>query len=279
MTTPTCSTRGGWSCSRTAISRRRPCRSARSLRGSPAKSSVREALGLALFRSRRFAEAATEFEAVVEQYPTNDFAHFCLGRALDLSGPLRRRQATPRDRGQPAARPRETTGSTGSACSPPERGVRALVQRVPLGVGPVDGRTTAARSGRACSSCWALRRDDAAEERERLAAQARAVADLRRRPGADVVPLVEDREILCVSQFTLYGDAQGQWPSLRRAAAPDRRSRSTTSSATCSAPTRRLRRPHGGRARERRAGDAAGRGLRRWPIASGENAVWTADPA
>ena len=52
----------------------------------PGKSSVREALGRALFRSRRFAEAATEFEAVVEQYPTNDFAHFCLGRALDLSG-------------------------------------------------------------------------------------------------------------------------------------------------------------------------------------------------
>jgi Flp pilus assembly protein TadD len=52
----------------------------------PGKSSVREANGRALFRSRRFAEAATEFEAVVEQYPTNDFAHFCLGRALDLSG-------------------------------------------------------------------------------------------------------------------------------------------------------------------------------------------------
>jgi Flp pilus assembly protein TadD len=52
----------------------------------PEKSSVREALGRALFRSRRFREAATEFEAVVERYPTNDFAHFCLGRSLDLSG-------------------------------------------------------------------------------------------------------------------------------------------------------------------------------------------------
>lgn len=52
----------------------------------PGKSSVREANGRALFRSRRFAEAAREFEAVVERYPTNDFAHFCLGRALDLSG-------------------------------------------------------------------------------------------------------------------------------------------------------------------------------------------------
>ncbi len=52
----------------------------------PEKSSVREALGRALFRARRFNEAAAEFEAVVERYPTNDFAHFCLGRALELSG-------------------------------------------------------------------------------------------------------------------------------------------------------------------------------------------------
>lgn len=52
----------------------------------PEKTSVREALGRALFRSRRFREAAGEFAAVVERYPVNDYAHFCLGRALDLSG-------------------------------------------------------------------------------------------------------------------------------------------------------------------------------------------------
>jgi Flp pilus assembly protein TadD len=52
----------------------------------PEKSSVREALGRALFRSRRFEEAVPEFEAVVERYPVNDFAHFCLGRALTLCG-------------------------------------------------------------------------------------------------------------------------------------------------------------------------------------------------
>jgi Flp pilus assembly protein TadD len=55
-------------------------------RMAPDKSSVREALGRALFRSRRFSEAAREFEAVVERYPVNDYAHFCLGRALQLSG-------------------------------------------------------------------------------------------------------------------------------------------------------------------------------------------------
>ena len=32
------------------------------------------------------ARPPTEFEAVVERYPTNDYAHFCLGRSLTLSG-------------------------------------------------------------------------------------------------------------------------------------------------------------------------------------------------
>ncbi len=55
-------------------------------RRAPEKSSVREALGRAYFRNRQFAEAATEFEAVVESHPVNDYAHFCLGRALSLTG-------------------------------------------------------------------------------------------------------------------------------------------------------------------------------------------------
>jgi Flp pilus assembly protein TadD len=55
-------------------------------RMAPEKSSIREALGRAYFRSRRYREAVEEFEAVVERYPVNDFAHFCLGRALTLSG-------------------------------------------------------------------------------------------------------------------------------------------------------------------------------------------------
>jgi Flp pilus assembly protein TadD len=55
-------------------------------RRAPEKTSVREALGRAYFRNRQYAEAATEFEAVVESHPVNDFAHFCLGRALSLTG-------------------------------------------------------------------------------------------------------------------------------------------------------------------------------------------------
>jgi Flp pilus assembly protein TadD len=59
---------------------------AEAARREPEKSSVREALGRAYFRNRQFAEAATEFEAVVETHPVNDYAHFCLGRALSLTG-------------------------------------------------------------------------------------------------------------------------------------------------------------------------------------------------
>ena len=48
----------------------------------PEKTSIREALGRAYFRSRHYEQAAVEFEAVVERAPTNDYALFCLGRAL-----------------------------------------------------------------------------------------------------------------------------------------------------------------------------------------------------
>jgi Flp pilus assembly protein TadD len=55
-------------------------------RREPEKTSVREALGRAYFRNRQFEEAAAEFEAVVDRQPVNDFAHFCLGRALSITG-------------------------------------------------------------------------------------------------------------------------------------------------------------------------------------------------
>lgn len=52
----------------------------------PDKASIREALGRALFHSRRYREAGEEFAAVADRAPTNDFALFCLGRALQLQG-------------------------------------------------------------------------------------------------------------------------------------------------------------------------------------------------
>jgi len=63
---------------------------AEAARRAPEKTSVREALGRAYFRSGRFAPAAAEFEAVVESHPVDDYAHFCLGRALSKTGQKRR---------------------------------------------------------------------------------------------------------------------------------------------------------------------------------------------
>ena len=48
----------------------------------PEKTSIREALGRACYRSGNYEQARVEFEAVVERAPTNDYALFCLGRAL-----------------------------------------------------------------------------------------------------------------------------------------------------------------------------------------------------
>ena len=59
-------------------------------RRAPEKTSVREALGRAYFRSGRFAAAAEEFEAVVERHQVDDYAHFCLGRALAKTGETER---------------------------------------------------------------------------------------------------------------------------------------------------------------------------------------------
>ncbi|HKT82458.1 MAG TPA: tetratricopeptide repeat protein, partial [Solirubrobacterales bacterium] len=55
-------------------------------RRAPEKSSIREALGRAYFRSAQYERARVEFEAVVERAPTNDFALFCLGRSLQMLG-------------------------------------------------------------------------------------------------------------------------------------------------------------------------------------------------
>lgn len=52
----------------------------------PDKTSVREALGRALFGAHRFAEAEAEFAAVVQRAATNHYALFCLGRARQCQG-------------------------------------------------------------------------------------------------------------------------------------------------------------------------------------------------
>jgi Flp pilus assembly protein TadD len=58
----------------------------RASRLSPESTSIREALGRALFQAQHYSEAAEEFQAVVDRAPTNDYALFCLGRSLQMLG-------------------------------------------------------------------------------------------------------------------------------------------------------------------------------------------------
>ena len=52
----------------------------------PDKASIREALGIAYFRLARWQEAEQEFRAVLELSPTDHYAHYALGRALEKQG-------------------------------------------------------------------------------------------------------------------------------------------------------------------------------------------------
>ena len=55
-------------------------------RREPEKASIREALGIAYFRLRRWEEAEAEFRKVLELSPADDYAHYALGRALEKQG-------------------------------------------------------------------------------------------------------------------------------------------------------------------------------------------------
>jgi Flp pilus assembly protein TadD len=52
----------------------------------PQKASIREALGIAYFRLRRWREAEAEFRAVLDLSPTDHYAHYALGRTLEKQG-------------------------------------------------------------------------------------------------------------------------------------------------------------------------------------------------
>src|ERR687884_706658 len=55
-------------------------------RREPEKASIREALGIAYFRIRRYEEAESEFRKMTELAPADDYAHYALGRCLEKLG-------------------------------------------------------------------------------------------------------------------------------------------------------------------------------------------------
>jgi Flp pilus assembly protein TadD len=55
-------------------------------RREPQKASIREALGIAYFRVRRWEQAEVEFRKLVELAPVDPFAHRAFARTLDRLG-------------------------------------------------------------------------------------------------------------------------------------------------------------------------------------------------
>jgi D-tyrosyl-tRNA(Tyr) deacylase len=97
--------------------------------------------------------------------------------------------------------------------------MRALVQRVTRAAVSVDGREVA-RIGPGLLVLLGVAHDDQPATAERLAAKVRALRIFADEEGRMNEPLGE-REVLCVSQFTLYGDARkGNRPSFTAAAEP-----------------------------------------------------------
>jgi len=84
----------------------------------------------------------------------------------------------------------------------------------------VDGRAVSA-IGPGLLVLLGVRREDTAADAERLADKVRALRVFPDAEGVMNEPL-GDREVLCVSQFTLYGDTRrGNRPSYVEAAPPD----------------------------------------------------------
>lgn len=98
--------------------------------------------------------------------------------------------------------------------------MRALVQRVLTASVNVDGREVAA-IGPGLLVLLGVAHEDTEGEADRLADRVRALRIFDDSGGRMNEPL-GDREVLCVSQFTLYGDARrGNRPSYVAAARPE----------------------------------------------------------
>ncbi len=96
--------------------------------------------------------------------------------------------------------------------------MRALVQRVSRAAVAVNGETVAC-IGPGLFVLLGVAREDGPEDADWLASKVRALRVFPDAEGRMNEPL-GPREVLCVSQFTLYGDARrGNRPSFVRAAA------------------------------------------------------------
>jgi D-tyrosyl-tRNA(Tyr) deacylase len=99
--------------------------------------------------------------------------------------------------------------------------MRAVVQRVTSASVRVDGEELS-RIGPGLLVLLGVTHGDSEQSAERLAAKIRALRVFPDEQGRMNEPLGPAREIMCVSQFTLYGDAsRGNRPSFVAAAAAE----------------------------------------------------------
>jgi D-tyrosyl-tRNA(Tyr) deacylase len=98
--------------------------------------------------------------------------------------------------------------------------MRAVVQRVSRASVDADGRRVA-EIGPGLLVLLGVTHDDTDADADRLADKVRALRIFPDADGRMNEPLGERREVLCVSQFTLYGDARkGNRPAYVAAAPP-----------------------------------------------------------
>ncbi|HEX2413101.1 MAG TPA: D-aminoacyl-tRNA deacylase [Solirubrobacteraceae bacterium] len=98
--------------------------------------------------------------------------------------------------------------------------MRALLQRVSRASVDVDGRQVAA-IGPGLLVLLGVTHEDGERDADRLADKVRALRIFPDQAGRMNEPL-GDREVLCISQFTLYGDARkGSRPAYVAAARPE----------------------------------------------------------
>jgi D-tyrosyl-tRNA(Tyr) deacylase len=99
--------------------------------------------------------------------------------------------------------------------------VRALVQRVSQAAVDVEGDRVA-QIGPGMLILLGVGKDDTVADAEKLAEKVRKLRIFDDAEGRMNEPLGDEREILCVSQFTLYGDTRkGNRPSYVEAAPGD----------------------------------------------------------
>jgi D-aminoacyl-tRNA deacylase len=100
--------------------------------------------------------------------------------------------------------------------------MRALVQRVSRASVDADGRRVA-EIGPGLLVLLGVTHEDTEADADRLADKVRALRIFPDADGRMNEPLGDEREVLCVSQFTLYGDARkGNRPAYVAAAPPER---------------------------------------------------------